>query len=58
MFRNLAEDIAFLLIKNKIVDIEKRDTYIHIIETVLKTVLILVILLVCMYLFTIPDFTV
>ena len=35
MFRNLAEDIAFLLIKNKIVDIEERDTYIYGIEVIL-----------------------
>lgn len=35
MFRNLAEDIAFLLIKNKIVDIEERDIYIYGIEVIL-----------------------
>lgn len=35
MFRNLAEDIAFLMIKNKIVDIEERDIYIYGIEVIL-----------------------
>lgn len=35
MFRNLAEDITFLLIKNKIVDIEKRDIYIYGLEVML-----------------------
>lgn len=35
MFRNLAEDITFLLIKNKIVDIEKRDIYIYGLEVIL-----------------------
>ncbi len=35
MFRNLAEDIAFLLIKNKIVDIEERDIYVYGLEVIL-----------------------
>lgn len=35
MFRNLAEDIAFLLIKHKIVDIEQRDVYIYGLEVIL-----------------------
>lgn len=35
MFRNLAEDIAFLLIKNKIADIEKREIYIYGLEVIL-----------------------
>lgn len=35
MFQNFAEDIAFLLIKNKIVDIEERDIYIYGIEVIL-----------------------
>ena len=35
MFRNLAEDIAYLLIKNKIVDIEKRDIYVFGVEVLL-----------------------
>lgn len=35
MFRNLAEDIAFLLIKHKILDIEQRDIYIYGLEVIL-----------------------
>ena len=35
MFRNLAEDITFLLIKNKIVNIEKREIYIYGLEVIL-----------------------
>lgn len=35
MFRNLAEDIAYLLIKNKIVDIEKHDIYVFGVEVLL-----------------------
>lgn len=35
MFRNLAEDISFLLIKNKIVEIEKREIYIYGLEVIL-----------------------
>lgn len=35
MFRNLAEDITFLLIKNKIVDIEEREIYIYGLEVIL-----------------------
>lgn len=35
MFRNLAEDITFLLIKNKIVEIEKREIYIYGLEVIL-----------------------
>ena len=35
MFQNFAEDIAFLLIKNKIVDIEERDIYVYGIEVIL-----------------------
>lgn len=35
MFKNLAEDITFLLIKNKIVDIEERDIYLYGIEVIL-----------------------
>lgn len=35
MFRNLAEDIAFLLIKHKIVDIEQREVYIYGLEVIL-----------------------
>lgn len=39
MFRNLAEDIAYLLIKNKIVDIEKRDIYVLGVEVLLLNLL-------------------
>ena len=35
MFRNLAEDIAFLLIKHKILDVEQRDIYIYGLEVIL-----------------------
>lgn len=35
MLRNLAEDITFLLIKNKIVEIEKREIYIYGLEIIL-----------------------
>jgi len=35
LFRNLAEDIAFLLIKHKILDIEQRDIYIYGLEVIL-----------------------
>ena len=42
MFRRLSEDIAFLLIKNKILDIENRDIYIYSIEVILLNVSILI----------------
>lgn len=35
MFHNLAEDIVFLLIKHKIVDIGQRDIYIYGLEVIL-----------------------
>ena len=35
MFHNLAVDIAFLLIKNKIVDIQQRDVYVYGLEIIL-----------------------
>ena len=35
MFHNLAEDIAYLLIKNKVADIEKRDIYVFGVEVLL-----------------------
>ena len=35
MFHNLAVDIAFLLIKNKIVDIQHRDVYVYGLEVIL-----------------------
>lgn len=41
MFRHLAEDIAFLLIKNKILDIENRDVYVYGIEIVLLNSILL-----------------
>lgn len=51
MFRNLAEDIAFLLIKHKIVDIEQRDIYIYGLEVILLNggllILFLIISLLC-----------
>lgn len=51
MFRNLAEDIAFLLIKHKIVDIEQRDVYIYGLEVILLNggllIAFLIISLIC-----------
>lgn len=35
MFHNLAEDIAFVLIKHKVLDIEQRDVYIYGLEVIL-----------------------
>jgi len=35
MFRNLAEDIAFLLIKSKVVDIKRRNVYVYGLEVLL-----------------------
>lgn len=35
MFHNLAVDIAFLMIKNKIVDIQQRDIYVYGLEVIL-----------------------
>lgn len=35
MFHNLAEDIAFLLIKKKLIDIDQRDVYIYGLEIIL-----------------------
>ncbi len=35
MFHNLAVDIAFLMIKNKIVDIQQRDIYVYGLEVLL-----------------------
>ena len=40
MFHNLAVDIAFLLIKNKIVDIEQRDIYVYGLEVIITNNLI------------------
>jgi len=46
MLRNLAEDIAFILIKNKIVDIEQREVYVYGIEVFLLNASLLVIFLI------------
>lgn len=50
MFRYLAEDIAFLLIKNKILDIEDRDIYVYGLEAILLNSL----LLIAMFLVSLP----
>lgn len=46
MFRHLAKDIAFILIKNKIVDIEQRDVYVYGLEVFLSNASLLIIFLV------------
>lgn len=46
MFHNLAEDIAFLLIKNKIADIEQRDIYIYGLEVILLNVSLMIVFLI------------
>lgn len=43
MFHNLAEDIAFILIKNKVIDIEERDVYIYGLEIILLNGILLLI---------------
>ena len=43
MFHNLAEDIAFILIKNKVIDIEERDIYIYGLEIILLNGILLFI---------------
>lgn len=43
MFHNLAEDIAFILIKNKIIDIEERDLYIYGLEIILLNGILLLV---------------
>ncbi len=45
MFRYFAESIAFLLIKNKILDIENRDIYVYSIEAILLNSILLLTLL-------------
>ncbi|MBD5134744.1 MAG: accessory gene regulator B family protein [Lachnospiraceae bacterium] len=45
MFRYFAEDIAFILIKNKILDIENRDVYVYSIEAILLNSILLLSLL-------------
>lgn len=46
MFHNLAVDVAFLLIKNKIVDIEQRDIYIYGLEVILLNGSLLLVFLI------------
>ena len=46
MFHNLAVDIAFLLIKNKIVDIEQRDIYVYGLEVILLNGSLLLVFLI------------
>jgi accessory gene regulator B len=43
MFNNLAKDIAFHLIKNKIVDIEKREVYVYGLEVILLNAALLIV---------------
>jgi accessory gene regulator B len=45
MFTNLAKDIAFLLIKNKVVDIKKRDVYVYGLEVIILNFTLLAIAL-------------
>lgn len=45
MFRYFAENITFILIKNKILDIENRDVYVYGIEAVLLNLILLLSLL-------------
>lgn len=41
MFRYFAENITFVLIKNKVLNIEKRDTYMYAIEVILLNSILL-----------------
>lgn len=52
MFRNLAEDIAFLLITHKIIDIEQRDVYIYGLEVILLNGGLLLVFLLISLLFS------
>lgn len=45
MFHNLATDIVFLLIKNKVLDIEKRDIYVYGLEVILLNGSLLIVYL-------------
>jgi len=45
MFRNLAKDITFFLVKNKIVDIEKREVYVYGLEVILLNTVLIAILM-------------
>ena len=51
MFDNLAEDIAFLLIKNKIVSIDEREVYVYGITVFLLNASLLLITLIMSLLF-------
>lgn len=44
MFRYLAENISFILIKNKILDIQNREIYVYSIETLLMNLVLLTII--------------
>lgn len=46
MFHNLAVDIAFLLIKNKIVDVQERDVYVYGLEVILLNGSLLIVFLI------------
>ena len=46
MFRNIAEDIAFLLITHKIISIDKRDAYMYGLEAVLLNSSLMIVCLV------------
>lgn len=51
MFHNLAVDIAFLLIKNKIVDIQQRNIYVYALEVILLNGSLLIVFLIASLLF-------
>lgn len=53
MFRNLAEDIAFLLITHKIIDIKQRDIYIYGLEVILLNGGLLLVFLLISLLFSV-----
>lgn len=40
MIKNIAEDITFILLKNKIIDIDDRDTYIYGFEIILSSLIV------------------
>lgn len=46
MFRNLAEDITFLLITHKIIDIDERDVYMYGLEVILLNGSLLIVFLI------------
>lgn len=51
MFHNLAEDITFVLIKHKILDIEQRDVYIYGLEVILLNSIVLITFMLMSFLF-------